>query len=167
MIVTSDHVIANSARLLRNYGQKENYSSKIVGENSRLDELHAAVLRVKLRKLNAWNARRREIAAKYRSAFAELPIGLQAETGSSNYHLFAVTSTKREKLRAHLAEMNIPTLVHYPIPLHRQKAFDELTSARCPNAELLCARVVSLPMHACLTDGEVDRVIEGVRSFFK
>jgi dTDP-3-amino-3,4,6-trideoxy-alpha-D-glucose transaminase len=165
MIVTSDAALAKSARLLRNYGQQENYSSKTLGENSRLDELHAAVLRVKLRKLNSWNERRRAIAAKYREEFRGLPIGLQAETGSSNYHLFVVNSPKREALRAHLAELNIPTLVHYPIPLHRQKAFAEFLPARCPNAELLCARVLSLPIHAFMTDGEVERVIDGVQSF--
>jgi len=167
IIVTSDSTVANKARMLRNYGQRENYSSEILGENSRLDELHAAILRVKLRKLDQWNNRRRAIAAKYREAFRDLPIGVQAETGSSNYHLFVITSPQRNKLRAHLDELKIPTLIHYPHPLHRQAAFAEFGPARCPNADLLCSRVVSLPIHAFLTDGEVDRVIEGVRAFFR
>src|SRR5262249_53841233 len=166
MIVTSDSSVANKARMLRNYGQRESYSSEILGENSRLDELHAAMLRVKLRRLDQWNNRRRAIAARYREAFRELPIGLQAETGSSNYHLFVITSPQRDKLRAHLDQLGIPTLVHYPLPLHRQKAFDEFQPGRCPNADMLCSRVVSLPMHAFLSDGEVDRVIDGVRAFF-
>jgi dTDP-4-amino-4,6-dideoxygalactose transaminase len=92
---------------------------------------------------------------------------LQAETGSSNYHLFVITTPHRDKLRAHLDGLNIPTLVHYPIPLHRQKAFAEFSPARCPNADLVCSRVLSLPMHAFLSDGEVNRVIEGVTEFFK
>jgi dTDP-4-amino-4,6-dideoxygalactose transaminase len=167
MVVTSDHTFANKCRLLRNYGQHENYSSEILGGNSRLDELHAAILRVKLRRLDQWNKRRRTIAAKYREAFGGLPIGLQAETGSSNYHLFVITSPQRDQLRAHLEEMSIPTLVHYPHPLHRQNAFAEFQPGRCPNSDLLCARVLSLPMHAFLTDVEVDRVIDGVRGFFK
>lgn len=166
MIVTSDLNVANASRQIRNYGQRENYSSEILGTNSRLDELHAAMLRVKLRRLDQWNERRRAVAARYREAFRELPIGLQAETGASNYHLFVVTSADRNKLRGHLEESGIPTLIHYPYPLHRQKAFAEFQPARCPNADLICSRVLSLPMHAFLTDGEVDRVIDGVREFY-
>jgi dTDP-4-amino-4,6-dideoxygalactose transaminase len=165
MIVTSDFGIAKSSRLLRNYGQRENYMSDSVGENSRLDEIHAAILRVKLRKLDQWNSRRRAIAAKYREAFEGLRIGLQAETGTSNYHLFVITSPNRDRLRAHLSELDIPTLVHYPHPLHRQKAFAEFQPGRCPNADLLCSRVLSLPMHAFMTEVEVERVIDGVREF--
>jgi dTDP-4-amino-4,6-dideoxygalactose transaminase len=167
MIVTSDTALANKCRLLRNYGQRENYSSEMLGENSRLDELHAAILRVKLRRLDEWNNRRREVAAKYREAFRDLPIRLQAETGASNCHLFVITTPDRNKLRAHLDELGIPTMIHYPYPLHRQNAFAEFQPARCPNADLLCARVLSLPMHAFLTDVEVDRVIDGMREFFK
>jgi dTDP-4-amino-4,6-dideoxygalactose transaminase len=167
MIVTSNAAIAKKARLLRNYGQRENYFSEILGENSRLDEVHAAILRVKLRKLDQWNNRRRTIAAKYRAAFKDLPIGLQAETGSSNCHLFVITTSKRDQLRAHLSELNIPTLIHYPHPLHRQTAFAEFGPARCPNADLVCSRVLSLPMHAFLSDVEADRVIEGVRGSFR
>jgi dTDP-3-amino-3,4,6-trideoxy-alpha-D-glucose transaminase len=167
MIVTSDSAISKKVRLLRNYGQRENYASETLGGNNRLDEIHAAVLRVKLRRLDQWNNRRRAVATKYRAAFRELPIGLQSETGASNYHLFVITSAQRDKLRAHLDESGIPTLVHYPYPLHRQKAFEEFGAARCPNADLLSSRLLSLPMHAFLTDGEVERVIEGVREFFK
>ena len=167
MIVTSDSALASKARLVRNYGQRENYVSEAFGQNSRLDELHAAILRLKLRRLDEWNSRRRTIAAKYRAAFREIPVGLQSETGASNYHLFVITTPQRDKLRAYLHESGIPTLIHYAYPLHRQKAFEEFGAARCPNADLLCSRLLSLPMHAFLTDGEVDRVIDGVRGFFK
>jgi dTDP-4-amino-4,6-dideoxygalactose transaminase len=167
IIVTSDSNIAKQSRLLRNYGQHENHASDILGQNSRLDEIHAAILQVKLRKLEQWNRLRRAVAARYRAAFRELPLGLQADTGSSNYHLFVITAPQRDKLRAHLAELGIPTLVHYPIPLHRQKAFAEFSPHRCPNADLLCSRVLSLPMHAYLSDGEVNRVIEAVTEFFR
>ena len=165
MIVTSENSIAEKCRLLRNYGQRENYASDIQGQNSRLDEVQAAILRVKLKRLDMWNRRRREIAASYRRAFAELPLKLQAETGSSNYHLFVVTTPERDTLRAHLRSLDIPALVHYPIPLHRQKAFEEFEPARCPNADQLCARVLSLPIHASMTDADVEKVIAGVRSF--
>ncbi len=167
MIVTSDAGIAKRSRLLRNYGQHENFSSEILGQNSRLDELQAAVLRVKLRTLDDWNRRRREIARMYREAFDGLPLAMQAETGTSNYHLFVITTAERDKLRAHLASLDIPTLVHYPIPVHRQRAFREFNPGRCPNADSLCARVLSLPIHAFLSNGEAERVFDGVRSFFK
>jgi len=167
MLVTSDATIAEASRLLRNYGQRENYSSKILGENSRLDELHAAILRLNLRRLDEWNGRRRAIAEKYREAFRELPIGLQAQTGKSNAHLFVVTTAHRDRFRSYLDECGVPTSTHYPVPLHRQKAFAEFRPARCPNADLLCSRVLSLPMHAFLSDADVDRVIEGVHEFFK
>jgi len=167
MLVTSDATIAEASRLLRNYGQRENYSSKILGENSRLDELHAAILRLNLRRLDEWNGRRRAIAEKYREAFRELPIGLQAQTGKSNAHLFVVTTAHRDRFRSYLDECGVPTSTHYPVPLHRQKAFAEFRPARCPNADLLCSRVLSLPMHAFLSDADVDRVIETVHEFFK
>ena len=167
MLVTSDATIAEASRLLRNYGQRENYSSKILGENSRLDELHAAILRLNLRRLDEWNGRRRAIAEKYREAFRELPIGLQAQTGKSNAHLFVVTTAHRDRLRSYLDECGVPTFTHYPVSLHRQKAFAEFRPARCPNADLLCSRVLSLPMHAFLSDADVFRVIETVHEFFK
>jgi len=167
MIVTSDAGIAERSRLMRNYGQRDNYSSDIFGQNSRLDELHAAILRVKLKKLDEWNRRRRRIADLYRQGFHGLPLAMQTETGTSNYHIFVVTCPERDKLRAHLASLDIPTLIHYPMPLHRQKAFAEFNPARCPHADLLCSRVLSVPIHAYLSNGEVERVIEGVRSFFE
>jgi dTDP-4-amino-4,6-dideoxygalactose transaminase len=167
MIVTSSEEVADRSRLLRNYGQRENYASEIPGDNSRLDEIHAAILRVKLRKLEGWNRRRRTIAASYRAALGDLPVGMQAETGQSNYHLFVVTTPERDALRRHLASLEIPSLVHYPISLPRQKAFAEFNPAKCPHADLLCSRVLSLPMHPSLADFEVEKVISGVRSFFK
>ena len=167
MIVTSDSEVVHRSRLLRNYGQHENYSSESLGYNSRLDELHAAILRIKLRSLDDWNRRRRRIAVRYREAFADLPLATQAESGESNYHLFVVATPERDKLRAHLASLDIPVLVHYPIPLHRQKAFSEFTPARCPNADILCSRVLSLPIHAFLSEVDVERVIDGVRDFFR
>jgi dTDP-4-amino-4,6-dideoxygalactose transaminase len=165
MIVTSDSGVAERARLLRNYGQREGYAALMPGDNSRLDEVQAAVLRVKLRRLEGWNRRRREIAKVYRREFANLPIGMQAETGIGNYHLFVITVSKRDALRRHLGEQGIPAAVHYPIPLPRQQAFADLGPAHCPNADHLCARVLSLPMHAMMAEHEVAKVVEGVRSF--
>lgn len=166
ILVTSDAAVAEKCRLLRNYGQRESYLSETLGENSRLDELHSAILRVQLRKADEWNRRRRSIAAIYREAFDELPLGMQSETGKGNYHLFVITTPHRDKLRAHLAEKDIPTLIHYPVPLHRHPAFAEFSPDRCPNAEQLCSRVLSLPMHAFLAENDVEKVISTVRGFF-
>jgi dTDP-3-amino-3,4,6-trideoxy-alpha-D-glucose transaminase len=166
MIVTSSQSLADRCRLLRNYGQRESYSSEIIGRNSRLDEIHAAILQVKLKRLDSWNRRRAAIAAAYRSAFADLPLTMQAETGTSNYHLFVVVTSQRDRLKDHLRSLNIPSLVHYPISLPRQKAFADFSPARCPNADMICSRVLSLPIHGSMTDSEVERVIDGVRQFF-
>ncbi len=166
MIVTSDAGIAERARLLRNYGQRENYSSITFGQNSRLDDIQAAILSAKLRKLDQWNSRRRTIAKAYRDAFSELPIGMQEEYGSSNCHLFAIKCAERNKLRAYLEAQEIPTLVHYPIPLHRQEAFAEFGPSRCPVADRFCSQVLSLPLHPAMSAGEVERVISAVREFF-
>jgi len=168
MIVTSDRTVATRAGLTRNYGQRENYSSEVLGDNSRLDDLQAAILRVKLKRLDAWNARRREIAAAYRSAFDEMPFTMQRERGRSNYHLFVIATSDRDALRRHLLAQDIPTAIHYPIALPRQKAFEAFSKgpASCPNAERLCSQVLSLPIHPSLADYEVERVVAAVRSFF-
>ena len=166
MVVTSDTGIAGRVRLLRNYGQREGYSSEVQGENSRLDELHAAILHVQLRKLDEWNRRRRSIARMYAEAFRELPVRMQLETGKSNYHLFVITTSQRDKLRAYLAEHSIPTAIHYPVPLHRQPAFAEFNQHQCPNADQICSRILSLPMHAFLSDTDVGQVIEAICGFF-
>jgi dTDP-4-amino-4,6-dideoxygalactose transaminase len=167
MIVTSDAEIAARCRRLRNYGQSENYNSEMLGQNSRLDELHAATLRIQLQKLEEWNRARRAVAARYREAFSDLPLRMQKETGVSNCHLFVVMTPQRDGLRAYLASRNIPAMVHYPVPLHRQKAFGEFNPASCPNADLLCSRVLSLPIHAYLSDADAGSVIDAVRDFFK
>ena len=169
MIVTSNAEIVRLSRLIRNYGRKENYSSEIPGDNSRLDELHAAILRVKLQRLDEWNRRRRGIAAIYREAFADLPLTMQKETGRSNYHLFVVVTAERDVLRQRLAAHDIPVAIHYPISLPRQKAFAELRTGRsrqCPNAEEFCSRVLSLPMHPFLAAHEVERVVSAVRAAY-
>jgi dTDP-3-amino-3,4,6-trideoxy-alpha-D-glucose transaminase len=167
MIVTSRPEVSERARLLRNYGQRENYASEILGENSRLDEIHAAILRVKLKRLDEWNGRRRDIAGLYRQAFRELPLKLQAETGKSNAHLFVVVTALRDDLRKHLLSAGIPSIVHYPVPLPRQKAFTEFAPAQCPNGDRLCARVLSLPIHASMSNRDVERVIDTVKGFFR
>jgi dTDP-4-amino-4,6-dideoxygalactose transaminase len=167
MVVTSNNEIARQARLMRNYGQRENYSSEILGDNSRLDELQAAILRLKLKHLDAWNTRRRHFASMYHEGLSGLPLKMQKETGRSNYHLFVIVTPHRDEVQAHLAANDIPTAIHYPFALPRQKAFADFRtsrSGRCPHADEFCGRVLSLPMHPALTSQEVERVIEEIRS---
>jgi dTDP-4-amino-4,6-dideoxygalactose transaminase len=166
MLVTSEASLAERARMLRNYGERESQSSEMLGDNSRLDEIQAAILRVKLKRLEEWNRRRRAIAEAYRAGLNELPLAMQLETGKSNCHLFVIATPMRDALRQHLAAAGVPTLIHYPIPLPRHKAFAEFNPARCPNADQLSSRLLSLPMHAALADHEVDRVVSEIRAFF-
>lgn len=166
MVVTSDPRIADHVRRSRNYGQQKNYRSEIKGWNSRLDEVHAAILSLKLRHLDAWNARRSEVAALYRKAFEGLPLQLQSGPDQSSNHLFVVLSDRRDELSAFLAAHDVPTLIHYPEPLHQQPAFVAHWRGPLPEAERLCRSVLSLPIHAWMTDAEVDYVASAVSRFF-
>jgi len=159
MVVTNDPALAERARLCRNYGQRERYVSIGPGINSRLDELQAAILRVKLPYLDQWNQRRRDIAARYRTALAGAPIKVPAvipETESA-YHLFVIEVPDRERLRRHCQARGVATDVHYPVPVHLQPALEWLGYRRgdFPVAEALCRSVASLPMYPDLTEKEI------------
>ena len=154
-IATNDRGIAERGRLLREYGWKARYVSEVPGMNTRLDELQAAILRVKLRYLDTENARRREIAAAY-SAGLRLPI----ENAGHVYHQYVIRSRDRDALRARLAANGIATLVHYPVPVHLQPAYVRLEHGALPATELAAGEVLSLPMYPELEDVDVARVIE-------
>ncbi len=167
---TGDPDVAERLRQLRNYGQATRYTHDAWGVNSRLDELQAAFLRAKLPHLERGNERRRALAARYREALADCP-GLElprlAPGVVSVHHLFVILHPDRDALQRHLAEQGIDTLVHYPVPLHRQPGFADLGYAPgdFPVAESACARLLSLPLHPWLLDAEVDRVCGAVRRF--
>jgi len=169
-VVTDDPEIARRLRELRQYGWTRRDFAEREGWNSRLDELQAAILRAKLPYLEPENARRRAVAGRYDEAFAGLPVTRLAQRpgGVSARHLYPVRLERRDALRAHLAGRGIETAVHYPIPLHLQPAYAFLGHRRgdFPVSERACETVVSLPLHAALTDEQVDTVIEGVREFF-
>ena len=167
MIVTRDRELARKVRLLRNYDQRDSYVSETPGVNSRLDELQAALLRVKLIRMESWNRRRRDIAAIYRKGLEDLPVALQGETGSSNCHLFVAVTDRRDELRPFLASRDIPTRIHYPLALNQQNAFRSFDPQPCPNAERLCANVFSLPMHAHIRTADAHHVVRSVRDFFE
>ncbi|MCZ7585560.1 MAG: DegT/DnrJ/EryC1/StrS family aminotransferase [Deltaproteobacteria bacterium] len=171
MVVTANEKTAERLRRLRHYGQTDRYRADECGINSRLDDLQAAILSVKLRHLPSWTDKRREIAARYDDAFAALPLALPVE-GSATccvYHLYVVRTPDRDALAEHLGSRDISTQVHYPVPLHRQPAFAELgyRSGSFPEAETHAAEVLSLPLFPEMAESEVERVIDGVRSFFQ
>lgn len=165
-VVTDDPELAERARLLRQYGEARQYESVLAGGNSRLDTLQAAVLAVGLRHLDAWTARRRELAALYREELAGLELVLPEELPGRHhvFHLYVVRAPEREQLRERLAERGVETLVHYPRPVHLQPAYARLARAGLGTSERLCAEVVSLPLYPELSDGEAEHVAAAARA---
>jgi dTDP-4-amino-4,6-dideoxygalactose transaminase len=166
-VATDRPELAERARLLREYGWRERYVSAIAGMNTRLDEIQAAVLRVKLRALDQENARRRQLARLYDAAPAGTPLGLPQvrEQAEHVYHLYVVRSRQRDGLRDHLKAQGVGTAVHYPAPVHLQPAYQgrvELGGGRLPVTEQVCREVVSLPMHPQLTDEQARYVGEQI-----
>jgi dTDP-4-amino-4,6-dideoxygalactose transaminase len=159
-VITQDERLASRVRALRNYGADR------PGVNSRLDELQAAVLRVKLPYLEAWTERRAEIAAAYDAGMSDAPVlPLQALPGSRRvFHLYVVRSRSRDELREMLARRGIETRVHYPEPLHRVRAVASTVRAPVPldNSVALAETVLSLPLYPQITDREVESVVECV-----
>jgi dTDP-4-amino-4,6-dideoxygalactose transaminase len=169
-ITSSDAELVERIRLLRTHGQEKKNHHVLYGFNSRLDELQAAVLRVKLRHLEARNRRRRDIAAYYAGRFAHLELRVPREHSSEVhvYHQYVIRTAQRDRLRAHLERAGVETGIHYPVPLHRQPAWLRRygESPRLPRAERLAQEILSLPVFPDLTDTEVERVADAVVSFF-
>lgn len=159
-VLTNDDAIAEQVKQLRNYGSKVKYQHDLVGYNSRLDEMQAAFLRAKLAVLDEWNARRREIATQYSRLLAEADIGLPLvpEYAEPVWHLYVICSKQRDALKAHLEQQGISTVIHYPIPPHRQACYQEFQGRNLPIAEILADEVLSLPMSPAMTDEEVELV---------
>lgn len=168
-VVTNDAALAARIRALRNYGGEEKYRHDEPGFNSRLDELQAAFLRVKLRRLDEWNRRRAEVARRYLEGLGGTGIGLPCVPGWAEpaWHLFVVRTPWRDALQRHLAQADIATVIHYPRPPHRQKACAEVagTERALPLAEALASEVLSLPMGPTLTPEQQARVVSKVREF--
>lgn len=166
-ITTSDGGLAERVRMLRVHGSRERYYHESGGWCSRLDEIQAAALRIKLRHLEAWTDRRRTLAARYLERLRGLPLGLPGETPDERavYHVFTVCTPRRDELKKHLDREGIGTAVHYPLPLHRQPVYRD-TTVTFPESERAAAEVLSLPLYAYLGDAEQDAVIAAVRAFF-
>lgn len=167
-VVTSDAALADRIRLLRNYGSAVKYHHEIKGTNSRLDEIQAAVLRVKLARLDEWNARRAEVARRYLAGLAGVPglaLPVVEPWAGTSWHLFVVRTERRDALRERLAAAGVETIIHYPVPAHLSPAYADLGhgAGSFPTAERLAEQVLSLPMGPHLPDEAVDTVIAAVR----
>jgi dTDP-4-amino-4,6-dideoxygalactose transaminase len=169
MVVTNDADIAKRLEMLRNYGQKEKYHHLSQGFNRRLDTLQAAVLRVKLKYLEKWNAARRWQAELYHRLLAGTEIVLPSEAvgAQSVWHLYVIRSEHRDALKEHLASRGIAAGIHYPVPIHLQPAYKNLGYKRgdFPVTEQYAQRILSLPMYAELTPELIDCVAESILSF--
>ena len=169
-ITTQDPELARRVQLLRNFGSEKKYVHELAGHNTRLDTLQAAFLRVKLPLLDAWNAERQAAARRYRQNLASCKaLALPHENEGHVYHLFVVRTPNREDLQRHLAEKNIHTQIHYPLPVHQQPAFGRLGYAPgdFPVAEQMSQEVLSLPLYIGLTDAGIDYVCEHITQFYK
>ena len=166
-ITTDDAEVATRIRMLRNYGSREKYVNPVRGFNSRLDALQAAVLRVKLRRLDRWNDVRRTIAMQYLAALAgtDVKVPVVPQWAEPVWHLFVIRSRHRDQLRDHLNAAGIDTLIHYPIPPHLQEAFADLgyKKGAFPVSEAIHDEVLSLPMGPHLTGEKVESVVEAIR----
>ncbi len=171
MIVTNDGELAEKVRYLRFHGSAGSYSYKYVGYCSRLDEIQAAILRVKMPHLDAWNEARRRNASAYRELLEDLGIELPiaAANCKHTYHQFTIRSTRRDELKNYLKSLDIDTGVFYPTPLHLEEAYRSLgcTEGDYPEAERACREVLSLPVFPELTADQLQCVASSIRSFLE
>ena len=169
-ITTNDGSLAEQMQILRNYGSKEKYHNRVIGLNSRLDELQAAILRVFLRHLRSWNTERAAVATQYDQCFAEVS-GIKRiqidKAAKSVHHLYVVRSGNRDALQRHLADLGVQTLIHYPVPPHLQECYAHLGHKKgsFPIAEQLARECLSLPIFPGMTSQQVQIVCDAVRSF--
>ena len=169
-VVTSSDVIAKKVQLLRNYGQDKKYRHIVKGSNHRLDSVQAAILSVKLEKLEEWNLMRRRAAVRYERLLAGSQVQTMAEQPAcrSVWHLYVIRCQGRYELQNHLSSRNIQAGIHYPVPIHLQPAFAELGHKRgdFPNAETVAREILSLPMYPELQEEQQDRIVAAVREFY-
>jgi len=173
-VTTDDPAVAERIRTMRNYGSKTRYYNEVIGYNSRLDELQAAFLRVKLKHLDEWNARRKKIAASYHSQLSslnpQLVLPSVPDWAEPVWHLYVVRHQQRDALRSHLAESGIQTLIHYPVPPHLSEAYIRSAAWKAgrdglPYAERLAAEVLSLPIGPHTHPDEARHVAAAIREF--
>ncbi len=170
-VVTSDDGLAETVRKLRDHGFSKKYFCDILGYNARMDGFQGAILSVKLKYLDKWNQERNRVANRYREKLEGLPVTLPTEFRDSYqvYHQFVIESDARDELQSYLAENGIPTLLHYPIPVHKQEGFIRagFPSGSFPVTEKLSERILSLPIYPELKDNEIDYIGSKIREFFE
>ena len=171
MVVTNNPAIAEKVRMLRHGGQKTRYDHQFLGINSRLDELQAAILRVKLSYLEKWNERRRHLAALYTALLSDSEVEPPIEMPYAKhvYYLYVVRCQDRDALQKHLAGQGVETVVHYPVPIHLQEAYRwlNLSQGSFPIAEHYARQVFSLPIYPELTDAQVRHIAGCIRNWHK
>lgn len=169
MVTTNNPDFAQRVRMIRDHGSEKRYYHELLGWNARLDELQAAVLRIKLRHLDKWNAQRITHAALYRELLQAAPVTLPevAPLNKHVYHLFVIRSRQREALRQHLNEQGIGNGIHYPVPIHLQKAFSGFGSGpgSLPVTEKIVGEILSLPMYAELAEEQISLVASTILEF--
>ncbi|RJQ80695.1 MAG: DegT/DnrJ/EryC1/StrS family aminotransferase [Desulfobacteraceae bacterium] len=169
-VVTQDEELAKKMRIIRDHGQEKKYYHMMEGYNGRLDAIQAAVLRIKLKKLPAWNAARQKHAKHYNELLSSIPgitIPTQAEFAQSVYHLYVIHTDKRDALQQYLSEKGIATGLHYPLPLHLQAAYKDLgyKKGAFPKTENSAAKLLSLPMFAELTNTQIEYIAKTIKEF--
>lgn len=170
LVICKDAVLHDKLRMLRNYGQRQRYYHAIKGYNSRLDELQAAILLAKLPHLDNANRRRRQIAEAYDAAFANLDwLCRPVESPGRHhvYHLYVIRVSNRDAFQNHMTARGIATMIHYPVPIHRQEAYAECLdqAAYLQNTETQASQIVSLPIYPELGEAQIDRVIVAVKDY--
>ena len=165
MVVTNDPAVAGQVRKLRNHGGLEKHAPEMIGWNSRLDELQAAVLLVKLRHVDSWNARRRSIADTYRELLNGLPVETPRDPsyGKHIYHLYVVRLGDRDRVKAHLDSLGIASAVYYPVPLHRTTPYRGIPLVTLPEAERAARETLALPMFPEMTEEQIRAVAGAIR----
>ena len=168
MVVTDDDEVVKKITMLRNYGEESKYLNKIKGFNSRLDEIQAAILRTKLKYLDAWNASRRQLAGIYREHLYNCEIAIPDEKpyAESVFHLYVIRSKKRDELKEYLKSKGVATNIHYPKPAHMQEAYNDLgyVEGDFPVSEIFAKEILSLPIYPGLKDEQVEEICKHISS---
>ncbi len=168
-ISTNDSELATTMKMIRNYGQQNRYEHPISGINSRLDEIQAAILSVKLETLDKENEKRKAIANLYREklqGIKQITFPLERKNSLHAYHLFVIETAERDALQAYLKEKGILTLIHYPIPIHAQKSFKKYNAVSLPKTEVVVKKILSLPCSPYITRAEIAYTCRHIRAFF-
>lgn len=169
MVVTSDRHLYEKLKSLRNHGSSERYIHTQVGLNSRLDEIQAAILDVKFRRLDEWNSRRREVAEEYSkklTGIVHVPAVLKDR--KHVFHQYCIETIQRDQLAQFLKQKQIESSIYYPIPLHLQQVFDQLgyEEGNFPVSEMVSKRILAIPIHSMITEKQQDQIISSIKEFF-